>query len=260
MVVWISYIQESDFIEIHNLALEGSLEERQLEVLKDRLKVFEAVVGGYEAIISSDWDEGDIQEFEHEIESARDLVRLAEQNTVLRVVDSGFDGIISESQNELNPITSNQYRIIQSIVQLLGGSTDYEPDAGIMRVNLAEGIRKRLLKPNSKFIPHSEGTVRGTFERLDDSNQVTIHFKGKESTFGPFDPFLSMCQNILLLVEGFSRMVVIEPPVLSRTKNSRWQKKSGPGTYSEIDSSNLMSKLMDGKLFISTWHISDDEA
>ena len=254
------YIQESEFIEIHNLALEGSLEERQLEVLKERLKVFEAVVGGYEAIISSDWDEGDIQEFEHEIESARDLVRLAEQNTVLRVVDSGFDGIISESQNELNPITSNQYRIIQSIVQLLGGSTDYEPDAGIMRVNLAEGIRKRLLKPNSKFIPHSEGTVRGTFERLDDSNQVTIHFKGKESTFGPFDPFLSMCQNILLLVEGFSRMVMIEPPVLSRTKNSRWQKKSGPGTYSEIDSSNLMSKLMDGKLFISTWHISDDGA
>ena len=77
------------------------------------MKVFEAVVGGYEAIISSDWDEGDIQEFEQEIDSARDLVRLAEQNTVLRVVDSGFDGIIADMKGEISPITSNIFRIIE---------------------------------------------------------------------------------------------------------------------------------------------------
>ena len=51
------YIQESDFIEIHNLVLKDTFEERQVDILENRLNVFEAMIGGYEAIISPNEDE-----------------------------------------------------------------------------------------------------------------------------------------------------------------------------------------------------------
>ncbi|MDB2671763.1 helicase-related protein [Candidatus Poseidoniales archaeon] len=251
------YIQESDFIEIHNLVLEGSLEEKQLEILEKRLQVFKSVIGGYEAIIATDWDEGDIQEFEREIVSTRDLLRLSEQNTVLRVVDSGFDGLIAEMRGRINPINSNMYRIIENTFTLLHGS-EFTYNDNMLSFKLPERLRSRLL--NSKSFFDSEGRGRFIFENLDDNGHLVIETAGKSSTFGPLDKFLVACENILLYSEDLLRKGNTRKKsnkiIGQRTVENRWIISAGD-TIKQIGTSEIITRISNGAIEMGDWLISD---
>lgn len=253
------YIQESDFIEIHNLVLERSLEERQIDILEKRLQVFKTMIGGFEAIISNDWDEGEPEGIESGISRTRDLIRLSEENTVLRVIDSGFDGIISQAQNELNPITSNQYRIIEGLMKIFQSDVEYLDGKNLMKVRIPETLRLRILKPNSIFIPSGQGIVRAIFERVDEEGYITFRFKGKDATFGPFDPFLAACQNILIAHEGFTKSLSVEYPHLSQSKSSEtgWEIQSSDEIKQSVRLTDIVEDLKANTLKITHWCYGD---
>ena len=196
------YIQESDFIEIHNLVLKDSFEERQVDILENRLNVFEAMIGGYEAIISPNEEEDEWSQdyIDSKLNGAGDLQRLAESSVVLRVIDSALDNIIGEKQREIHPVHSNLYRIIKRAIEVLGGKATYDSDNHELKLVIKDSLRNRLL--NSKnFIPWNDGKVNAAFESVNDDGEIIIQMKGRNATFGPFDPFLIACENLLWSLE-----------------------------------------------------------
>ena len=196
------YIQESEFIEIHNLVLKDSLEERQVEILQNRLNVFETMIGGYEAIISSNEEENEWSQdyIDSKLDGASDLHRLAESSVVLRVIDSALDNIIGEKQREIHPVHSNLYRIIKRAIEVLGGKATYDSDSHELKLVISEPLRQRLLK-SKKFIPWDDGKVNAVFESVNIEGEIIIPMRGRDATFGPFDPFLIACEIMLWNIE-----------------------------------------------------------
>ena len=254
------YIQQSEFIEIHNFALEDSIEEKQIETLQKRLDVFKTMIGGYESVISSqededEWTEDDV---ESKLKGAKDLIRLAEGSIVLRVIDTALDGIIGEKQREIHPIHSHLYLIIKRAMEILGATTSYDAEKGELKLALTENLRRRIL--NSKiFIPWADGRVRATFERVDDEGLVTIHMNGRDATMGPLDPFLSACENLLWGSENMDGNLNLFEPFLrgSKTSKLRWEhSESGE----EIKSGVVLEQMESGIIEINNWKvISENE-
>ena len=183
-------------------------------------------------------------------------MRLAEQNTVLRVVDSGFDGIIADMKGEINPITSNIFRIIECAFKMLG-STEFTHIDNVLSFRIPERTRLRLL--SSKAFFDSEGRGRYAFENIDDSGRVCITTAGKNATFGPLDRFFTACEYMLfqsenLLKKGshdFDIQKLIGTPPFPNGDH-------GIATsVNQIGESDLVAHISDGKYELTNWFIGD---
>jgi superfamily II DNA/RNA helicase len=254
------YIQQSDFIEIHNFALEGSIEEKQIETLQKRLDVFKTMIGGYESVISSQEDETDWteDEVESKLKGAKDLIRLAEGSIVLRVIDTALDGVIGEKQREIHPIHSHLYLIIQRAMEILGASTNYDSEKGELILGLTEKLRRRILS-SKNFIPWPDGKVRAAFERVNDDGFVTIQMSGRGATMGPLDPFLTACENLLWECENMGGNLELSEPILrgSKVANSRW---ITPENGEEVKSRTILEQIVSNDIEINNWKvISENE-
>lgn len=252
------YTQESSFIEIHNLILEGSIEESQLNILQDRLDVFEQVIGGYESIINSVDDDDDIMTDEEIIELRQnyDLLKLAESNIVMNIIDSSLDGIISEKQRKLHPIHSRHHLIIKSALEHLGAEVRWNNDGGELLVKMSNNQRQMLLS-SKNFIPWGDGRVRLAFENVDDDGYIKLLMRGRNSTMGPLNPFVIACENLLFNIEGFFEEPPENNPILLTGSNSeRWIKISDNQRI-KISASDVLTLISEGRLDNQiTWHVS----
>ena len=255
------YTQESPFIEIHNIILEGSIEESQLNILQDRLDVFEQVIGGYESIINSDDDDGDIMTDEEIIELRQnyDLLKLAESNIVMNIIDSSLDGIISEQQRKLHPIHSRHHLIIKSALENLGAEVRWNNDDGELLVKMSNNQRQMLLS-SKNFIPWGDGRVRLAFENVDDDGYIKLLMRGRNSTMGPLNPFVIACENLLFNIAGFFEEPPENNPILLTGSNSeRWIKISDNQRV-KISASDVLSLISEGRLDNQIrWYISDSD-
>jgi superfamily II DNA or RNA helicase len=257
------YIQESDFIEIHNLAIEDSIEEKQVETLEKRLKVFETMIGSYESVISSKGDEEDWTEddLDKKLHRTNDLVRLAESSVILRVIDSALDNIIGQKQREIHPIHSNLYLIIKRAMEILGAQASYCSEKGEIKLTLPDRLRKRILESNV-FIPWPDGRVRAAFESVDDNGKITIHMNGREATMGPLDPFLIACENLLWGVEGMNSIITparTKSILGSSDSDNRWT-LSSPKNKISISGSEILSKLSSGGMILGIWNSNNSSS
>ena len=68
---------------------------------------------------------------------------------------------------------------------------------------IKDSLRNRLLS-SKNFIPWNDGKVNAAFESVNDDGEIIIQMKGRNATFGPFDPFLIACETLLWNVESMS--------------------------------------------------------
>jgi len=255
------YIQESKFIEVYNLVLEGTHEIRQVDVLSARMNVFGEMVGEYEAILTTNDKEATIDSQEGEIASlleSRDTDKLAESNVILRVMDSALDGQIGERQRELHPVHSRLHLIIQNALQRIGAQTNWDEESGEIQVEMSEDLRRAIL--NSKtFIPWGDGRVRAAFERVDDKGFVVLKMRGRHATMGPLDPFIAACESILWSIEGMNdssddsdQMKLIG----SKDNHDRWQ-IIDDGEISITSGQDIISQITAGALLLGNWNINE---
>ena len=254
------YIQESDFIEIHNLVLKDTFEERQVDILENRLNVFEAMIGGYEAIISPNEDEHEWSQdyIDSKLNGAGDLQRLAESSVVLRVIDSALDNIIGEKQREIHPVHSNLYRIIKRAIEVLGGKATFDSDNHELRLVIKDSLRNRLLS-SKNFIPWNDGKVNAAFESVNDDGEIIIQMKGRNATFGPFDPFLIACETLLWNVESMSGEIETTSEEFlygDRDTDDRWIICEGDNLIS-TSSQKIVGEISGENIHIDSWKSND---
>jgi len=254
------YIQKSKFIQVYNLVLEDTHEVRQLDILSTRMKVFEKMVGKYEAILITDKSDTTIDPQEEEIialSQTVDLDRLAESNAVLRVIDSALDGQIGERQREIHPIHSRLHLIIQNALNRIGAKTNWIEESGEIQVMMSEDLRKAIL--NSKaFIPWGDGRLRAAFESVDDRRNISLKMRGRYATMGPLDPFISACENILWSIEGINNFPYYSNNtriIGSRGDDERW-KIIKNGKEFITSGQHTVSDINNGKLILGKWAIN----
>jgi superfamily II DNA or RNA helicase len=198
-------IQESDFIEIHNLILLGSVEERIRHVIEARTEVFKGVIGGMENIVEPDHKDfqtdDDAKRVLAGIRREADVDMLAQSDVLLRVLDSSLDGLIGERRRALHPIHARRYLIIAKAMERLGGESSWDEQTGILDIKLNESTRRALLASKA-FFPWGADHVFATFESVDDEGWISIPTRGRSAVIGPLHPFLEACSSILLSIEG----------------------------------------------------------
>ena len=260
------YIQESAFIEVYNLILEKSIEEEQVRVLENRLKVFETIIGGYESIISSkemedDWTEGEMKKIISNVTDNNDMIRLAESNVILHIMDSALDNEIVEKRAKLHPINSNLYLIIKYAMKHLGAKTTWDKENNELKIQMSESLRRRLL--NSKvFFPWNGGRIMAAFEVPNDIDKdIIIQMSGRNATLGPLDPFLLSCENLLFNVEGFfgGCSEIISPKMVGTKDNvNKWTIKIAD-KINQMDSGEIITNIINKNINISEWKFNKNE-
>ena len=237
-------IQESDFIEVHNLILMGSVEERIRHVIEERIEVFKGVIGGMEDIIEHDATEfqtdDDAKAILARMRRKADVDMLARSSAVLRVLDSSLDGIIGERRRALHPLHSKRYMIISNAMVRLGGECSWDEDEGVLSIRIGESVRRGLLG-SKVFFPWGADHVYAAFERLDADGLVVVPMRGRRAVIGPLHPFLEACSKLLLASEGMVPQA--EPPRLgdgllgSSESQPRWSNLvGGKASPAEVDS------------------------
>ena len=255
-------IQESDFIEVHNLILLGSVEERIRHVIEERTEVFRGVIGGMEDIV-----EHDVVEFQTDDRAKDVLARmrrkadvdmLAQSDAVLRVLDSSLDGIIGERRRSLHPLHSKRYLIVSKAMERLGGESSWDEQNGVLDIRLSESTRRGLL--NSKaFFPWGADHVFAAFERIDDDGWVSIPMRGRRAVIGPLHPFLEACATLLLSVEGMvpeADLGEIGDGLLGSSESQpRWNDRLD-GASSPVDLDSLVLDAFGG-IMAREWRLED---
>ncbi len=265
-------IQESKFIEIHNLILAGSLEETIRRVIEDRIEVFKGIIGGMEDILEPD-DEG---EEEYSARSAStedeanrvlasmtrqaDVDMLAESDVLLRVVDSHLDGEIGERRRALHPLHSRRHLVVSGAMERLGAESRWDEDTGVLRLRMSETTRRGIMGTNA-FFPWGADHVYAAFESVDSDGWVTIPMRGREAVIGPLHPFQEACTSILLSAEGMSPSggPAHEDGLHGSDEGQyRWEWVEGEAR-SPAQADSLASQTSEGLMTID-WSLSDDPA
>ena len=248
-------IQKSNFIEIHNLILKDSLEERIKEVIEKRLEYFKSVMGGMEPIIQVD-EEDVIKEPDSEdkviqeigeIRKNIDVESIAKSYILLRVIDTSFDSKIQHIREELHPLYSLKYLIIKNAMERLGAKSRWEEDEGVIYLKMDDELRKGLMSSKS-FFPWGPEEVYAAFESKNANNEVMIPMKGRKSILGPLHPFQKACTNLLTELEG----IEIRSPTnlsdyyLSGNSNDDIRWKHGDSEKLVCDINKLRSEIEKG--------------
>ena len=198
-------IQESDFIEIHNLILEDSVEVRIREVIEERIEIFMGIIGGMENIVEPDAPspENDVQadEILARMRRRADVDMLARSDVLLRVMDSSLDGEIGERRRALHPLHARRHLIVAAAMEHLGVQVDWDEDSGVLRLKMRDSTRSGILDSKA-FFPWGADYVMAAFENVDDDGMVSIPMRGRNAVIGPLHPFISACSSILMSSES----------------------------------------------------------
>lgn len=202
-------IQKSDFIEIHNLILKDSLEERIKQVLEERIGHFKKIIGDMEPIIQDEEEEIIIPNSENEIyreighiRKEMDINLIAESEIILRVIDTSFDNNIRNMRDKLHPLHSIRYLLITNAMERMGAEARWEEEEGAIYLKMNEKLRKGLMD-SKNFFPWGPEEVYAAFESMNSKNEIMITIKGKKSILGPLNPFQKACTKLLFNLEGF---------------------------------------------------------
>ena len=129
------YTQTSSFIEVVNLVLEDTYEVEQIDVLNQRMEVFERIIGGYEQILTSEEEEIYAPSVGEDLAmKTADLMEFAESNVVVQVIDSAMDGQINNLRQEVNTIHSRLYEVVKAAFKSLGVKLLWDPDRQTLTV------------------------------------------------------------------------------------------------------------------------------
>ena len=254
-------IQESDFIEIHNLILAGSVEEDIREAIEERIEVFRGVIGGMEHIIEPDDTEAQSDEDADEIlaliRREADTEMVAQSEVLLYVLDSLLDGEIAERRKTLHPLHARGHLIISAAMQRLGAETEWDEGSGTLSLRMDEPTRMGILSSKA-FFPRGPDYVYAAFERSDEEGTVTIPMRGKDAIIGPMHPLRAACTRILLSVES---MQSVDQQANSdgllglSTSEPRW-KWVEDGVDEVCNLGSLTLNLSDGSMSLE-WRLSD---
>ena len=250
------YTQTSSFIEVVNLVLEDTYEVKQIDVLNQRMEVFERIIGGYEQILSSDEEEiyGPTTG-EDLAKKTADLMEFAESNVVVRVIDSAMDGQINNLRQEVNTIHSRLYEIVQAAFESLGVKLLWNPDRQTLTGRPPIELLKRLLKSNL-FVPEGTGRIRATLEQAINNGELVFSFGGRNATFGPFSPFLKACETFLSEKERIEqRSDSANSKIMKNHNSNRWNLTGFKG---DVSQSEILEMMSDGKLVVDSFFTEEN--
>jgi superfamily II DNA or RNA helicase len=250
------YTQTSSFIEVVNLVLADTYEVEQIEVLNERMAVFERIIGGYEQILSSDEEEIIAPSAGEDLaKKTADLMEFAESNVVVRVIDSAMDGEINNLRQEVNTIHSRLYEIVQAAFKSLGVDLLWNPKRQTLTGHPPINLLKRLLKSNL-FVPEGTGRIRATLEQAINNGELVFLFGGRNATFGPFSPFLEACENFLSQIERIEQRSDSANYKIMKDRNSSvWTltEFEGDATQSEV-----LNMIREGELELDSFFTEEN--
>lgn len=256
-------IQESAFIEVHNLVLEDSIEEDIIEILKERVEIFQGIIGDAEHIITEEEPARNDEDAASALAKIREGVivdRLAESDILLRVMDSSLDGIIGARRREIHPLHARLHLIVRAAMERLGAETEWNEDEGEIRIRLDGNMRKQIIESRA-FLPWGIDEMMAAFQGGESENHITIPMRGKYAVLGPLHPFLYACESLLWHVEG---MGVTNDNhcdtslIGSMDEDQRWALKKN-GILTEIATSKILNLLTKGKLVTNNWSVHDSK-
>lgn len=259
------YTQKSRHIEITNLVLGDTYEEEQVEKLESRLQAFAGMLGGYEAILHTDestLDQSEIETVNANSNQQADLLRLAESNVLLRVLDGAMDGKIREVQSDIHAAHSRLYMIYQAAFEALGMKTSFSEEENLISISSTEAMRRRLVQSN-RFFADALGKGRAEFEAPSgEHNAISLRPTGPQATFGPLDSFLFACENLLYYLEGFD--FARQPDEHYRLAGGEQQDRSRwtetmDDTSVAVSLPTIFERFSSGQLEITQWKFSLDE-
>ena len=261
-------IQDSEFLEVHNLVLEGSIEERVIDVLRTRVVAFYDMIGGMEDIVESDEDEPVTDEAARKVvgklSKRLDMRELAMSDNVLRVVDGALDGDISKRRKRLHPIHALGHLVVSNAMSGLGISSQLNQDETEISLDGGDEVWRVIESRGNGFLPWEIDEVRDLIEgRATDC--VMISVVGGSTSIGPMHPFVHSCENLLISKEGFQTAPLPTAPSQSRllvgssTGADRWSIVEEDGSSSGVESAELIEMLQTGGSTTGTWHEHADD-
>ncbi len=252
-------IQESKFIEIHNLVLEGSLEERILEVVNQRAEVFKGIIGGMEAITGGTVEPESADDAKDLLKALRgraDVDMLASSDVLLRVLDSSLDGEIGERRRLLHPLHARKYLLVKAAMERLGARVEWDEEDGVLRILMEDSMRREVVLGKA-FFPWGADRAYAAFEVLDDEGRVVLPMRGRRAVIGPLHPFNAACSALLLSAEGMAPAASAPPTGPSiegqAREQPRWNWLDGK-TRSPCDLVLTTLDIYEGVLRLS-WHL-----
>jgi len=256
------YIQDSEFIEVHNLVLEDSIEEDILEILVERVEIFQGIIGGAEHIITEKEPARNDKEAANALAKIREGVivdRLAESDILLRVIDSSLDGIIGARRREIHPLHARLHLIVQAAMERLGATTEWDEEEGEIRIYLDGNMRRKILESRA-FLPWNE-EMTAAFERGANDQFITIPMRGRYAVLGPLHPFLYACESMLWHIEGMgvtSGDDCDTALIGSMDEDQRWALKKNGG-LTEITTTEILNLLTKGEWVTCSWNVHDSK-
>jgi superfamily II DNA or RNA helicase len=250
------YTQTSSFIEVVNLVLEDTYEIEQIDVLNQRMEVFERIIGGYEQILSSDEEEIFTPSVGEDLaKKTADIMEFAESNVVVRVIDTAMDGQINKLRQEVNTIHSRLYEIVQAAFESLGVKLLWDPNLQTLTGSPPIDLVKRLLKSNL-FVSEGTGRLRATLEQAINNGKLVFSFGGRNATFGPFSSFLEACEKLLSSKEEVEKQrVPMNYEIIKNRYSDHWVITENK---TEMSNSKILEMISERELNINSYFIGEN--
>ncbi len=213
-------IQQADVIHVHNFAVRGTVDEAIMDRIVQRSRIFEAVVGGMEAVAeemeSTGHRRGEVEEVIGSIEEQLIKSSLME-GEAFRFVDRVFDKRIRAARISQSPFMSREHLVLLEAFERLrpGAGHSWDSSSGVLGLavdyTLAEAIVNMLGNAHGigpeMMAELSEAARCGTLE---------IRFGGSDATMGPAHPFNRWVTTMLSSIEGMEgasmERAAMDPP------------------------------------------------
>lgn len=207
-------IQKADVIHVHNFAVHGTVDEVIMDRIVERSRIFEAVVGGMEAV-AEDMEglgarRGEVDEVIGRIQGQLDESALMEGDA-FRFVDRVFDERIRESRISQSPFMSREHLVVLEAFERLrpGAGHSWDPASSTLSLAvdyaLADAI-KQILGDAHEIGPE----MMSELIEASKSGVLRIRFGGSDATVGPAHPFNRWITGMLSAIEGIEGTSVEE--------------------------------------------------
>ena len=207
-------IQEADVIHVHNFAVHGTVDEVIMERIVERSRIFEAVVGGMEAV-TEDMENlgarrGEVDEVIGRVQGQIDESSLMD-GEAFRLVDRVFDERIRASRISQSPFLSREHLVVLEAFERLrpGAGHSWDPTSSTLSLAVDHALgdaMMQLLGGGEKIGPEMMSELNDSHK----SGVLRIRFGGSDATMGPSHPFNKWITGMLSAIEGIEGTSVEE--------------------------------------------------
>ncbi len=199
-------VQEADGIHVHNLAVRGTVDDAIMARIVDRSRIFEAMVGGMEAV-ASEMSRAFLKRPEVEdalggLEDELDQRRLVEGGEEFRLVDRVFDDSIKEARLAQSPFLSREHIPILAAFERLRPGAGHSWDEESRKLRLA--VDHDLAAAIFEIVGRNDLGPEMMFELTMASKTGTLSLEvgGSSATLGPAHRFNHWVTDMLSHAEG----------------------------------------------------------